>query len=552
MSLKEKVYVIGVGMTKFEKPGRSDGPDYPELAKEALNNALKDANVPYSDIKAACVGYVYGDSTCGQRAIYEVGLSGCPIYNVNNNCSTGSTALMLAKQLIESRNADCALALGFEKMDRGSLTSKFSDRTNPMDKHVQLMADIAGINERPITAQMFGNAGIEHMKKYGTKPEHFAKIAYKNHLHSVNNPYSQFQEKYTLEEIMKSPNVFGPLTKLQCCPTSDGAAAAILANENFVRKHGLESQAVEIVGMEMSTDLPSTFSENSCIKLIGYDMTKNAAEKVFTLTKYRPIDVDVIELHDCFSTNELITYEALGLCPPGQAGQLVDSGNNTYGGKYVINPSGGLISKGHPLGATGIAQCAELCWQLRGQAGKRQVSGAKLALQHNIGLGGAVIVALYKLGFPKSSTTPATKASASSGAVTQNKTGSVDPNTFKAGPLFKLLEVAMKEDKDGLIERARGIYGVKIINGPGGAEGYWVINAKTGKGSVEFNGKTKPDVIFTISDNDITDFISGKLNPQKAFFQGKIKLQGNVSFAMKLIDLQNRAAKKIELLRSRL
>lgn len=552
MNLKEKVYVIGVGMTKFGKPGKQDGPDYPELAKEALNNALKDANVPYSDIKAACVGYVYGDSTCGQRVIYEVGLNGCPIYNVNNNCSTGSTALILAKQLIESGNADCALALGFEKMEKGSLTSKFSDRTNPMDKHVELMADIVGINERPITAQLFGNAGIEHMKKYGTKPEHFAKIAYKNHLHSVNNPYSQFQEKYTLEQIMKSPNVFGPLTKLQCCPTSDGAAAAILANENFVRKHGLESQAVEILGMEMSTDLPSTFSERSCIKLIGYDMTKNAAEKVFTLTKYKPTDVDVIELHDCFSTNELITYEALGLCSPGQAGQLVDSGNNTYGGKYVINPSGGLISKGHPLGATGIAQCAELCWQLRGQAGKRQVSGAKLALQHNIGLGGAVIVALYKLGFPKNSTTPAKKVSASSGAVTQNKTGNVDPNIFKAGPLFKLLEVAMKEDTDGLIERARGIYGVKIINGPGGAEGYWVINAKTGKGSVEFNGKTKPDVIFTISDNDITDFISGKLNPQKAFFQGKIKLQGNVSFAMKLIDLQNRAAKKIELLRSRL
>ncbi|XP_047356565.1 sterol carrier protein 2 [Vespa velutina] len=556
MSLKEKVYVIGVGMTKFEKPGKQDGLDYPELGKEALNNALKDANVPYSDIKAACVGYVYGDSTCGQRVIYEVGLSGCPVYNVNNNCSTGSTALILAKQIIESGNANCALALGFEKMDRGSLTSKFLDRTNPMDKHVELMADVSGINERPITAQMFGNAGIEHMKKYGTKPEHFAKIAYKNHLHSVNNPYSQFQEKYTLEQIMNSPNVFGPLTKLQCCPTSDGAAAAILANEDFVHKHGLESQAVEIVGMEMSTDLPSTFSERSCIKLIGYDMTKNAAEKVFTLTKYRPIDVDVIELHDCFSTNELITYEALGLCPPGQGGQLVDSGNNTYGGKYVINPSGGLISKGHPLGATGIAQCAELCWQLRGQAGKRQVPGAKLALQHNIGLGGAVIVALYKLGFPKNSTIPATKAitqtSASSGGVTQNKTGSVDPNIFKASPFFKLFEVAMKEDTEGLIEKARGIYGVKIINGPGGAEGYWVINAKTGKGSVEFNGKTKPDIIFTLNDNDVIDFISGKLNPQKAFFQGKVKIQGNMSLAMKLINLQNHASKKIELLRSRL
>lgn len=551
MGSKVKVYVIGVGMTKFEKPGKHDL-DYPHMAKEALTKALKDANVSHSDIKAACVGYVYGDSTCGQRAIYEVGLSGCPIYNVNNNCSTGSTALILAKQVIQSGNADCALALGFEKMEKGSLTSKFDDRTHPMDKHIELMGDLVGINEKPITAQMFGNAGLEHMKKYGTKTEHFAKIAYKNHLHSTNNPYSQFQEKYTLDQIMQSPNVFGPLTKLQCCPTSDGAAAAILANEEFVHKHGLESQAVEILAMEMSTDLPSTFTDRSCIKLIGYDMTKNAAQKAFTLTSYKPTDVDVIELHDCFSTNELITYEALGLCPPGQGGQLVDSGNNTYGGKYVINPSGGLISKGHPLGATGIAQCAELCWQLRGQAGKRQVSNAKLALQHNIGLGGAVVVALYKLGFPKASSALAIKASTSPSPDPKKTSGGVDPSIFKANALFKLLEIAMQEDTENLIEKVRGTYGFKIINGPGGAEGYWVVDAKTGKGTVIFNGKVKPDIVITISDTDITDFITGKLNPQKAFFQGKIKLQGNMGLGLKLLELQKRASKKIELLRSRL
>lgn len=554
MSSKVKVYVVGVGMTKFEKPGKNNGLDYPQMAKEAVTNALKDAHVPYTEIKAACVGYVYGDSTSGQRAIYEIGLNGCPIYNVNNNCSTGSTALMLAKQVIESGNADCALALGFEKMEKGSLSSKYHDRTNPMDKHVQLMAELAGINERPITAQMFGNAGIEHMKKYGTKPEHFAKIAYKNHLHSINNPYSQFQEKYTLEQIMKSPNVFGPLTKLQCCPTSDGAAAAILANEAFVRKHGLESQAVEILAMEMSTDLPSTFTERSCIKIIGYDMTKNAADKVFTTTSYRPSDVDVIELHDCFSTNELITYEALGLCPQGKGGQLVDSGNNTYGGKYVINPSGGLISKGHPLGATGIAQCAELCWQLRGQAEKRQVPGAKLALQHNIGLGGAVVVALYKLGFSKETTSspknPVSPTSASS--VIKKRSNNTDQDDFKANMLFKALEIAMEEDADGMIEKVRGVYGFKVINGPGGKEGYWVVDARTGRGSVEFNGKAKPDILFTISDTDVTDLLTGKLNPQKAFFQGKVKLQGNISLAMKLLELQKTAAKKIELLRSSL
>ncbi|KAK0088414.1 hypothetical protein PV325_012078 [Microctonus aethiopoides] len=536
---KESVYVVGVGMTKFEKPGTRDDFDYPQMAREAVINALKDARVSYDEIKAACVGYVYGDSTCGQRALYEVGLSGCPIYNVNNNCSTGSTALIMAKQLIESGRADCVLALGFEKMEKGSLSSKFMDRTNPMDKHIAIMAEISGIGDGPITAQLFGNAAIEHMQKYGTKPEHFAKIAYKNHLHSVNNPNSQFQDKYTLEQIMNSPKVYGPLTKLQCCPTSDGSAAVILANEDFIRRHNLYNQAVEILAMEMTTDTASTFAEKSCIKLVGYDMTKNAAEKVFASVPYEPSDVDVVELHDCFSANELITYEALGLCLPGQAGQLIDSGNNTYGGKYVINPSGGLISKGHPLGATGLAQCLELSLQLRGEAGRRQVPGAKLALQHNIGLGGAVIVALYKLGF-------------SNGLRRNLVNATVSPDNFQANKVFKIFEVAMKDDKDGLIDKFRGVYGFKIINGPGGAEGYWIINAKTGQGSVEYNGKTKPDVLFTISDTDIVDFISGKLNPQQAFFQGKIKIKGNMGLAMKLPDLQKRAAKKIELLRAKL
>ncbi|CAB0042716.1 unnamed protein product [Trichogramma brassicae] len=545
MAQRTKVYVIGVGMTKFEKPGRREDFDYPQMAKESVTKALSDARISYADVKAATVGWVYGDSTCGQRALYEIGLSGCPIYNVNNNCSTGSTALLMGKQIIEA-GADCVLAVGFEKMERGSLMSKFDDRTNPMDKHVELMADIAGMDASPITAQMFGNAGIEHMKKYGTKPEHFAKIAYKNHLHSVNNPYSQFQDKYTLEQIMNSPRVFGPLTKLQCCPTSDGSAAVVLANEEFVRKHKLEDQAVEIVGMEMSTDLPSTFSERSCIKIIGYDMTQDAAAKLFTKTAYQPRDVDVIELHDCFSTNELITYEALGLCAPGKAGELIDSGNNTYGGKFVVNPSGGLISKGHPLGATGLAQCTELCWQLRGEAGKRQVPNAKLALQHNIGLGGAVVVALYRLGFPKD------KPYSYRNQIAAKREYAPTPDGFKATVLLQALEVAMEEDQDGLIDRVRGIYGLRVTNGPGGSTGYWVINAKTGKGKVTYRGTEKPDVIFTISDSDVVDFISGKLNPQKAFFQGKVKIQGNMAMAMKLPDLQRRAHKKIEAIRSKL
>ena len=391
----KKVFVVGVGMTKFEKPGSKEW-DYPDMAKEAGTKALADAGIPYDAIEQVAAGYCYGDSTCGERAVYEIGLSGVPIYNVNNNCSTGSTALFMAKQLVEGGLVDCALAIGFEKMEKGSLGIKYTDRRPPMDKHFYLMKDLRGIAQAPGAPQIFGNAGLEHMEKYGTTPEQFAKIGWKNHKHSVNNPYSQFQTEYSLEEILAAPTVFGPLTKLQCCPTSDGSAAVVVASEDFVKKHGLQAKAIEILGMAMATDMPSTFEEKSMIKLIGADMTKKAARKVYEQSGFGPENVDVVELHDCFSTNELITYEALGLCPEGKGGEFVDAGAQTYGGKVVVNPSGGLISKGHPLGATGLAQCSELTWQLRGEADKRQVKDAKIALQHNLGLGGAAVVAMYR------------------------------------------------------------------------------------------------------------------------------------------------------------
>jgi sterol carrier protein 2 len=382
-------------MTKFEKPGSKQW-DYPDMAKEAGSKALQDAGIPYAAVEQACVGYCYGESTCGQRAVYGLGLTGIPIYNVNNNCSTGSTALFMAKQFVEGGIAECVLALGFEKMEKGSLGVKYSDRTNPLDRHFELMVSLRQFAPAPGAAQFFGNAGREHMEKYGTKPEHFAKIGLKNHKHSVNNPYSQFRDEYSLEDILKAPMVYDPLTKLQCCPTSDGAGAAIVASEDFVKKHNLQKQAVEILGMAMATDLPSSFDEKSCIKLIGVDMTRKAAQQVYQQSGLGPENVDVIELHDCFSANELVTYEALGLCPEGKGGELIDSGAVTYGGKWVVNPSGGLISKGHPLGATGLAQCSELNWQLRGLSEKRQVQGAKVALQHNLGLGGAAVVTMYR------------------------------------------------------------------------------------------------------------------------------------------------------------
>ena len=390
-----KVYVVGVGMTKFEKPGSKEW-DYPDMVKEAGEKALADAGIPYTKIQQAAAGYVYGESTSGERALYQLGLTGIPIYNVNNNCSTGSTALFLAKQLVEGGLADCVMAVGFEKMEKGSLGAKFMDRVNPLDKHMMLMMELREFAPAPPAPQLFGNAGREHMEKYGTTAEHFAKVGWKNHKHSVNNPYSQFQDEYSLEDILNAKEVYSPLTKLQCCPTSDGAGAAILASAEFVKQHKLENKAVEIAGMSMVTDLGSSFDERSCLKIVGWDMSRKAAQTAYEQSGLGPENLNVVELHDCFSTNELITYEALGLCPIGKGGELIDSGAVTYGGKVVVNPSGGLISKGHPLGATGLAQCAELNWQLRGLSEKRQVDGAKVALQHNLGLGGAAVVTIYR------------------------------------------------------------------------------------------------------------------------------------------------------------
>ena len=394
--MSNRTFVIGVGMTKFEKPGSKEW-DYPDMARESGTRALQDAGIAYDLVEQAFVGYCYGESTSGQRAVYQLGLTGIPVVNVNNNCSTGSSALYMARQAVRGGLAQCALALGFEKMEKGSLGIKYTDRTNPMDKHAEAMFTTREPEASPPAPQMFGNAGREHMERYGSTPDHFAWIGWKNHKHSVNNPYAQFQTEYSLDEIKNAKMIHDPLTKLQCSPTSDGSGCAIVASERFVDEHGLWDQAVEIVGQSMVTDMRSTFEGGSSMRVVGYDMSKEAGRRALEEARVDIGEVDVVELHDCFSANELITYEALGLCGEGEAHKLVESEATTYGGSGpVVNPSGGLISKGHPLGATGLAQCSELTWQLRGTADKRQVAGAKLALQHNIGLGGAAVVTVYK------------------------------------------------------------------------------------------------------------------------------------------------------------
>ncbi|ETS79232.1 Non-specific lipid-transfer protein [Pestalotiopsis fici W106-1] len=387
------VYVLGVGMTKFIKPrGKVD---YTELGFEAGVKAMLDAQISYDDVEQGFACYCYGDSTCGQRVFYQFGMTQIPIVNVNNNCSTGSTGLALGRMAVAHGGADCVLVVGFEKMMRGSLQSFFNDRENPTGTTAKMMAATRGVTNAPGAAQMFGNAGREYMEKYGAKAEDFAEIGRINHEHSIRNPYSQFQDVYSLEQIQKAPMIHEPLTKLQCCPTSDGGAAAVLVSQDFLdaRPH-LKDQAILIAGQTLATDAPSLFSKSS-IDLMGYEMTQYAAKTAMAEAGIKPSDVQVCELHDCFSANEMITIDALGLSEKGKAHEMVRRGDITYGGKMVINPSGGLISKGHPLGATGIAQCAELVWHLRGWANNRAVPHTKWALQHNLGLGGAVVVTVY-------------------------------------------------------------------------------------------------------------------------------------------------------------
>lgn len=399
---KEPVYVLGVGMTKFIKPrGKVD---YTELGFEAGVKAMLDAQVNYDDMDMGVACYCYGDSTCGQRVFYQFGTTSIPIWNVNNNCSTGSTGLYLGRNMIAGGQADAVLVVGFEKMNPGSLATYFNDRANPTGTFGDMMKATRGVTNAPGAPQMFGNAGREYMEKYGAKIEDFAEIARVNHEHSKRNPYSQFQDEYTLDQVMKSTMIHEPLTKLQCCPTSDGGAAAVLVSQAFLdaRPH-LKEQAILIAGQALQTDTTSVFSR-SAIDLMGYGMNAQAAKTALAEANVQVKDIKVVELHDCFSANEMCVIDALGLSEKGKAHELVRNGDITYGGRMVINPSGGLISKGHPLGATGIAQCAELVWHLRGWANNRLVEGTTAALQHNLGLGGAVVVSVYKRADGKAST----------------------------------------------------------------------------------------------------------------------------------------------------
>jgi acetyl-CoA acetyltransferase len=393
--MSNKVFVAGVGMIQFKKPGTSE--NYDVMAEQAIRMALTDAGIEYSAVQQAYAGYVYGDSTCGQKALYRVGMTGIPVLNVNNNCATGSSALYLARQAVQSGVVDCALAVGFEQMNPGALKSVWTDRPGALERANDLVHELVGDADVPSNAiRQFAGAGRAHMQKYGTKLETFASIRAKASRHAARNPLAVFRNVVTTEQVMADTVLWpGVLTRLMACPPTCGAAAALVVSEAFAKKHGLRTDVL-IAGQAMATDTPSTFETRDMIRVVGFDITRLAAKLAYEQAGIGPKDIDVIELHDCFAQNELLTYEGLGLCPEGEAERLVNDGDNTYGGEWVVNPSGGLLSKGHPLGATGLAQCYELTHQLRGSAADRQVEGARIAVQHNLGLGGAGVVTVYQ------------------------------------------------------------------------------------------------------------------------------------------------------------
>jgi len=387
-----KAIVAGVDMVKFVKPGSQE--PYRVMAARAIKGALKDAGIDERLIEQAYAAYIYGDTTCGQHALYDVIQTGIPVINVNNACASGSTALFLARQAVISGAAECTLAFGFEEMQRGALEAIYQDREFSIDRFEDMLDEFR-YPPAPAAIRCFGAAGDHYLRKYDAKAEIFAEVAVKTRSHAVHNPYSLFSETLTVDEVMNAPELYGGyLTLLMSCPPTCGAGAAIICSETFAARHGI-SDGVEIISQAMATDTLKTWTDP--IELTGADMTRRAAKLAYEEAGAGPESVQVVELHDCFTPNEVITYEALGLCGEGEATRFIADGDNTYGGSFVVNPSGGLMSKGHPIGATGLAQCFELCQQLRGKAGVRQVEGARIGLQHNLGLGGAAVVSMYRL-----------------------------------------------------------------------------------------------------------------------------------------------------------
>lgn len=395
--MKDDVLIAGVGMVPFVRPGRSES--YDVMAEKAVRLALADAGIDYKLIEQAFASFVYGDSCSGERALYRVGMSGIPITNVNNNCASGSSAIYLARQAVLAGVAECALAVGFEEMRPGALDRVFPTYTDPLERHRESVVAAMGLGEKerelPPALMMFGSQLEWTARELQISDEVFARIAVKARAHAKHNPYAIFRDPLTVDDVLAAPTVWGRLRKLYACAPSCGAAAVIVCSERFAKRHGLRTD-VAILAHEMGSDITSDLDPPNVPDALSRAATQRTANRAYERAGLDPHEMQVAELHDCFVSNELLTYAALGFCEEDELERFVVNGCNTYGGQVVVCPSGGLLSKGHPLGATGLAQFTELTMQLRGNAGARQVAGVQTALQHNGGLGTAVSVAILQ------------------------------------------------------------------------------------------------------------------------------------------------------------
>ena len=370
------VYVLGVGMIKF---GRYPDKDVSQLGGEAAVQALKDAGMSIKDIEMFVCGNLFqANAMNGQKILQQIGQTGIPVFNVSNACATGSTAFREAYVGVASGMYDTTMAVGVEQMGKMGLLGGGARSGGE---------SVEGVLGSGLMPAVFGQAGVEHMRKYGTTPEQFAKISVKNHKHSVHNPLSQYQVEVSLEDVMKARMVAFPNTLYMCCPTGDGAAAAILVSEEKMRQ--FTNKPVKVAASVLTSD---PYTDRDLTMPDVNTLTQNAAKQAYEKSGIGPEDLNLVELHDCFATAEMLHYENLGLCGEGGAGQMIDEGATSLGGKIPVNVSGGLLSKGHPLGATGVANIYEIVNQLRGNGGARQVEGAKAGLAHVIGLGSACTI----------------------------------------------------------------------------------------------------------------------------------------------------------------